>query len=83
MDGLPLCLLFYNLKATIFEIIQFSPICGHRLKDPRHLVCSAISKLQIARLVLKWATIREYLVLQWFGRNFFLTYVFHVAAIRA
>ena len=36
---------------------------GHRLKNTRHPVRSAISKLQIARLVLEWVTIWESLVL--------------------
>ena len=39
-------------------------ICDHRLKKARHPVRSAISKLQIARLVLQWVTMRESLVLQ-------------------
>ena len=39
-------------------------ICDHRLKKTRHPVRSAISKLQIARLVLRWVTTRESLVLQ-------------------
>ena len=39
-------------------------ICDHRLKKTRHPVRSAISKLQIARSVLRWVTTREYLVLQ-------------------
>ncbi|RPB20330.1 hypothetical protein L211DRAFT_893659, partial [Terfezia boudieri ATCC MYA-4762] len=39
-------------------------ICDHRLKKTRHPVRSAISKLQIARLVLWWVTTWESLVLQ-------------------
>ena len=39
-------------------------ICDHRLKKARHPVRSAISKLQIARPVLQWVTMRESLVLQ-------------------
>ena len=39
-------------------------ICDHRLKKTRHPVRSAISKLQIARLVLQWVTMWESLVLQ-------------------
>lgn len=35
----------------------------HRLKRTRHPVRSAISKLQIGRLVVKWVTISEYLLL--------------------
>ena len=41
----------------------FSRSYGHRLKSTRHPVRSAISKLQIARLVLEWVTIWEPLVL--------------------
>ncbi|RPB20375.1 hypothetical protein L211DRAFT_525347 [Terfezia boudieri ATCC MYA-4762] len=33
-------------------------ICDHRLKKTRHPVRSAISKLQIARSVLWWVTMR-------------------------
>ncbi|RPB19787.1 hypothetical protein L211DRAFT_895923 [Terfezia boudieri ATCC MYA-4762] len=54
-----------------FYFKEFSN-CDHRLKKTRHPVRSAISKLQIARLVLWWVTTWESLVLQMI---FFLLFV--------
>ncbi|RPB22160.1 hypothetical protein L211DRAFT_789294 [Terfezia boudieri ATCC MYA-4762] len=45
-----------HLYTTILVIFD---IYDHRLKNSRHPVRSTISKLQIARLVLRWVTTRE------------------------
>ena len=50
-------------KVDVLVLIRYVT-CNHRLKRTRYPVCSAISKLQIARLVLHWVTMRESLVLQ-------------------
>ena len=56
-------------KRYILQNIAAINIYDHRLKNTRHPVRSAISKFQIARLVLLWVTTSESLVL-WIG--FFL-----------
>ena len=54
-----------NMSVCLVGLSQVSyVICDYRLKRTRHPVCSAISKLQIARSVLRWMSMRESLVLQ-------------------
>ena len=51
------------MRMIIYKYTDYTDIYDHRLKKTRHPVRSAISKLQIARLVLRWVTTRESLVL--------------------
>ena len=53
-----------NSNAHLVQPYIDHCICDHRLKNTRHPVRSAISKLQIARLVLRWVTTWESLVSQ-------------------
>ena len=54
-----------NMSGCLIGLSQLRiAICDQRLKITRHSVRSAVYKLQIARPVLRWVTMREYLMLQ-------------------